>query len=509
MKPALGLLLLLAAACSKPEFPKTMLWGASIAGFQVDMGCPSLPAAECEDRQSDWYQMITHPMELADLSASVKFEAPSHGPGHWELWEQDFDRARDELGLNGFRLSLEWSRIFPAATDALQGYEALKAAADAKALEKYHAMLAGLKARGLKPLVTLNHYTLPLWIHDGVACHRDLSSCTLRGWLDAARTEAEIAKYAGFVAREFGGEVDLWATENEPFAVVLPGYLFPSSERVNPPGLAYRFDEAKQVMVALIEAHARMYDAVKAADTVDADGDGKAAEVGLVYATVPMRPRDATRPLDRKAAENLFYLYNTVFLDGVCKGNLDATLSGRATHRDDLAGRMDWIGANYYTPITVTGTESASFPTLSPLTNFDPFALMSGTLYVDDPRGLYEVAMQLHQRYALPIFITENGTAVADATDSQAKVPSWIARHVTWLGRAARDGADVRGYFYWTLMDNYEWNHGMDVRMGLYAVDPLDPMKARVKRPAVEVYRQIAELNGVPKALAEKYPAPE
>jgi beta-glucosidase/6-phospho-beta-glucosidase/beta-galactosidase len=504
-----ALLVLLLCACgSKATFPSSFLWGASIAGFQVDMGCPTLAAAECEDRGSDWYQLITNPTAFQDVAASVKFDPPAYGPGHWELWESDFDRARDDLGLNGFRLSLEWSRIFPAATDSAEGFDALKALADPKALEKYHAMLKGLKARGMKPLVTLNHYSLPTWLHDTVACHRDLSTCTARGWLDAARTEKEIAKYAGFVAQEFGGEVDLWATQNEPFAVVLPGYLLPSQERVNPPALSYRFAEAKQVIVAMIEAHAKMYDAVKAADTVDADSDGKAAEVGLVYATVPVRPKDPNKMLDVKASENVFYLYNTVFLDGVCKGDLDAELKGRGTHRDDLAGRMDWLGVNYYTPLNIVGTDTATFPTLSPLTNFDPIAL-SSIVYQDDPKGIYEMVTHIKTRYGLPVIVTENGTAVDDATDSTSKVPSFLTRHVTWLQRAARDGADVRGYFYWTLMDNYEWNHGMDIRMGLYAVDPMDSTKARTKRPAVEAYQQIVEANGVPKALADKYPAPE
>ncbi|MBL8950024.1 MAG: glycoside hydrolase family 1 protein [Myxococcaceae bacterium] len=508
MTRALGAALLMLCACGgKPPLPSDFMWGASIAGFQVDMGCPTLPAAECEDRGSDWYQLITNPRGFMAVQSSVTFQPPTHGPGHWELWEQDFDRAKNDLALDSFRLSLEWSRIFPTSTEGITGYDALKAHASQAALERYHAMFAGLKARGVKPLVTLNHYSLPLWIHDALACHTDLDTCTNKGWLDPPRIQAEIAKYAGFVAKEFGGEVDLWATENEPFAVVLPGYIFPSSERVNPPALSYKFAEAKVAMTAMIVAHARMYDAVKENDTVDADADGKPAQVGLVYATVPMRPKDPAKPLDKKAAENVFYLYNTVFLDGVCKGDLDAELSGKAVHRDDLANRMDWIGINYYTPLTITGTMTASFPTLSPLSNFDPFALM-GSTWVDDPKGLYEMAMHLKDRYGLPLIVTENGTAVEGLDDAE-KASSFLVRHVTWLQRAARDGADVRGYFYWTLIDNYEWNHGMDIRMGLWAVDPMDVTKARAKRPAVDAYRQIIDANQVPAALDQQWPSPE
>jgi beta-galactosidase len=471
------------------------------------MGCPTLSADVCEDRRSDWYQLITSPAQLQDIAGSVSFEPPSHGPGHFELYEQDFERARAELQLDAFRLSLEWSRLFPNPTDGAEGYDALRALADPAALQRYHAMFAALKARGMKPLVTLNHYTLPLWLHDGVACHQNPSTCTNRGWVDATRAVREIAKYAGFAAQEFGAEVDLWATQNEPFAVVLPGYLFPSPERVNPPGLSFRFADAKTVMMAMIEAHARMYDAVKAGDGDDADGDGQAASVGLVYSTVPMRPKDPDKPTDVRAATNVFYLYNTVFLDGVAKGDVDPTLSGQSTHRDDLAGRMDWLGVNYYTPLTITGTDSPSFPTLSPLTNFDPTALMQSA-YSDDPKGLHEMVLHVKERYGLPVYVTENGVAVDDQADSAHKAPSWIVRHLTWLRQAQLDGADVRGYFYWTLFDNYEWNHGMSVKMGLYGVDPTDATKARTARPAVGTYAEIIRANAVPETLKTQYPAP-
>ncbi len=496
-------------AGTKPQFPAGFMWGTSIAGFQVDMGCPTLDAGACEDRQSDWYQLITSPDAYGDIANSVTFEPPSHGPGHWELYEGDYDHAQNDLGLGYFRMSIEWSRIFPTATDAASDYDALKALANPDALTKYHAMFAALKAHKLKPLVTLNHYTLPLWIHDGASCHMDLSTCTVRGWLDSTRIEKEIAKYAGFVAKEFGDEVDLWATENEPFAVVLPGYLFPSAQRVNPPAVAYQYANAKVAMTTMIEAHAKMYDAVKLNDTVDADGDGTAAQVGLVYSMVPMRPADPTKPIDVKAASNVYYLYNTVFLDSVCKGDVDPDLTGHSTmHRDDLANRMDFLGINYYSPLVITGTDTATFPTLSPLTNFDPIALQAD-MYQDDPTGMYDVVTAAYTRYQIPIIITENGVQVLDATDSAKTAPSYLVRHLTWLGRAIRDGADVRGYFWWTLFDNYEWNHGMTVKMGLYAVDPLDPMKVRTARPAATTYAAITKLGAVPPSLASQYPAPD
>src|SRR5690606_37329820 len=137
---------------------------------------------------------------------------------------------------------------------------------------------AALKAQNLRPLVTLNHYTLPLWLHDGKSCHQDPFTCEDAGWLDRDRILEQIALYAGFCAREFGAEIDLWATLNEPVGVVASGFLLPSPTRTNPPGISNP-SLAVEALFAMIEGHARMYDAVHAEDVIDADGDGLAAEV--------------------------------------------------------------------------------------------------------------------------------------------------------------------------------------------------------------------------------------
>ncbi|GMV40284.1 MAG: beta-glucosidase [Myxococcales bacterium] len=481
-------------------FPAGFLFGTAVAGFQVDMGCPTLPAATCDDPNSDWYEFVMSPDMVADPSTHLSGDPVSKGPGMWELYDGDFQRAAEELGSSALRMSFEWSRVFPTATDGVEGYEALKAIASADALATYHAMLAALKVRGLKPLITLNHYTLPSWIHDAVGCHKDLDGCSPRGWLDKERTIAEIAKYAGFVAQEFGAEVDLWATENEPLAVVLPGYLMPSAERTNPPAVSLRGKEAREVAVALIEAHARMYDAVKAADTVDADGDGQASRVGLVYATAPVRAKDPGNPLDVQAAKDTEYLWNWLFLDGVCAGVLDDDADGTGEPREDLANRMDFLGINYYTRVTVEGTGVSALPDFSPLLTLNPFTLVPWEYY---PRGIYEMAMAVTERYALPIIVTENGTA--DPSDDGTQV-EFLAQMLTWLSRAIHDGAKVEGYFYWTLLDNYEWNHGMGIRMGLFAVDPDDPVKARVARKGVATFKAIATAGEVPQELLDAYP---
>ena len=498
-----ALLLLLVAGCSSSEdltFPKGFLFGSAVAGFQVEMGCPTVKPEECEDRHSDWYQFITAPSLKNDPNLFIAGDPPTAGPGFYELYPQDLDRAANELHSNALRISIEWSRIFPTRTDGVEGHDALKAIADPKGLAFYHALLDGMKQRNLTPFVTINHYSLPSWLDDAVACHQDLSTCMNKGWADQARVTHELAKYAGFLGAEFGNQVDRWATLNEPLtAVVLAGFLFPTAMRTNPPGVFLKTDEAHTALASMIEAHARMYDAVHLSDTVDADGDGVPAKVGIVYNLQAVAPADPTDAQDQQGAKNLAYLENQAFLDGVGKGDLDAKLDGNPVHRDDLANRLDFIGVNYYARTIAQGTPSSFFPQISPLLTFNPIAVQADYNY---PKGVYEV-MQFAKRYNVPLLISETGY---EDKDTGAAVP-WLVDTLVWLKRAMRDGVPIEGYFYWTLMDNYEWNHGMSIRLGLYAVDKNDPQKTRTARAAVAVYGRIAQGGKVPADLADKYPA--
>jgi beta-glucosidase/6-phospho-beta-glucosidase/beta-galactosidase len=253
----------------------------------------------------------------------------------------------------------------------------------------------------------------------------------------------------------------------------------------------------------MIEGHARMYDAVKANDTKDADGNGSLAEIGIVYPIAPAIPKNPDSVIDKRGAENVFYLNNQLFLDGVLNGTMDANIDGRpdGPARDDLKGRCDWLGINYYTRATVTGTESPSFPQFSPLSTFDPFSL---ELWDDTPQGLFDAITWAKNRYGKPMYITETGT---DAAADPEKAASWLVRYLTVTQKAQQAGADVRGFFYWSLIDNYEWNHGMAMKFGLYAVGS-DAQKTRTARSAVQAYQQITKAKDVPAELKQRYPVP-
>ncbi len=475
--------LLLATACAPQPthpYPEGFVWGSATAGFQVDMGCPTWDDAACLDTASDWYQWVTDPEIVADTNLFVSGEDVRNGPGMWELFEQDVAQMQAD-GHSGYRMSLEWSRIFPdaAAADATT-VDALEALADVDAMRRYREMFAALRAAEIAPFVTVNHYTLPLWVHDGAACNADLDTCTARGWLDADIIP-RIALFAGFCARAFGGEVDRWGTLNEPFATTLSGYLLPSADRSGPPGVR----DAEATIATIrhqIEGSAAMYDAIHAEDRVDADGDGVDAEVGLVLNMVAIIPKDTEDPRDLASVEHLDWMYHRQFLDGLTTGAWDDDLDGVwDRERDDLAGRLDFIGINYYNRVEVDGIGIALFPAI-PLLDFVP--TFSWDPY---PEGLAEVVGKA-AAYDLPIVITENGTPHLDQADTL------LVDHLVSLHAAIDAGADVRGYHYWSWVDNYEWNHGFDLRFGLYALDP--DTKARTPRPVRDVLRAAARANG-------------
>lgn len=461
---------------AQSTFPEGFQWGSATAGFQVDMGCPTWSAAECEDPHSDWYQWVTTESILSQGSLYVSGQPVSDGPGMWELFEADVSRMSDD-GLTAYRMSLEWSRLFPdgAAAQATTVAE-LAAHADPVAVARYHEMFAALAAADIAPLVTVNHYTLPLWVHDGVACHEDLDTCAASGWVDGDRMLPLITLYAAWAATEFGEEVAQWATLNEPFATTLSGYLAPGEDRSAPPGLLLSADAVVATLRHQIEAHALMYDAIH---QHDADG---VASVGVVLNMVSISPEDPDNPEDVAVVAHMDHLYHRLFLDGLTVGSWDEDLDGTFDRtRPELADRLDWIGINYYNQVTVR----AWVPLLSEIPVFDFFPTFSWDPY---PPGLADV-VSIADAYALPIVVTENGTP------HEAQSDTILEEHLTWLHAAIAAGADVRGYYYWSFVDNYEWNHGLDLRFGLYALDPTT--KARTPRPVRDRYRTIIADNGL------------
>jgi beta-glucosidase/6-phospho-beta-glucosidase/beta-galactosidase len=515
------------ATVVKP-FPEGFLWGAAISGFQSDMG-----VGAPTDAGSDWWVWVRDPANIAD--GRVSGDLPEAGPGFYDLFDTDARLARNRLRHNTLRMSIEWSRIFPTSTSGVDisggitpaVLTALDALADQAAVAHYRSVFATLRARHLEPMVTLNHFSLPLWVHEPTAI-RDAfapvdpfegdvpAGLTQAGWLDPAIVD-EFAKFAAYAAATFGDLVDLWCTINEPVVVLVSGYInFPGIGGNFPPGV-FNFAAVLEAVPQLVTAHARAYDALHAHDTTDASGDGVAVAAGVVHNMVAFHPLNPAQPLHVTGAAHADYLYNRLYLNAVTTGAFDANFDGDSDdpgeQRPDLAGRNDFIGVNYYLRSTVLsfGTPFTShiplfdfLPTFSYQTPENPGGQPCPSVCSDFgweiyPAGLREV-LTFVGSLGRPVYVTENG--IADAAD--ALRAQYIFDHLSTLHGVIADGvADVRGYLHWSLTDNFEWSSGYYPRFGLFAYDPLTG--ARTLRKGARVLRRMAFRNGIGSTLIRRY----
>lgn len=494
-------------------------WGVSSSAFQFEMGDRY---RRFIDPNTDWWVWARDPVNVA--SGRVSGDLPEDGVDYAELYMRDHELAR-RLGLNIYRITVEWSRIFPCSTrrvsvdvdvdgeglvrDVRIGEDELRALdelADQRYVEFYRRLILDLRGRGFKVIVNLHHFATPIWLHDPITVRETRGEKGPLGLADPGFV-VEFAKYAAYLAWRLGDLVDMWSTFNEPLVNVEAGLL--SEGGVFPPGILSP-ELALRAVRNIVVAHARAYDQVKRWDNVRADGDsGSTAEVGVIHNLAPVYPRG---PGDGEAAEALDYLHNRYILEAWTRGLYDEDLEGGGSRVAHLGGRLDWLGVNYYTRVVVErseprwrgipasrfrGVDGYGYSCVPGSFSRDgrPCSEMGWELY---PEGMLDV-LDLASGYGRPVYVTENG--VADSRD--ALRPLYIVSHVAAVERAAGEGVDVRAYMYWALTDNYEWSRGFSMRFGLYEVDL--ETKERRPRGSVEVYRRIVAENGVGRGLRERY----
>ncbi len=318
------------------SLPDDFHWGVAHSGFQAEGG-PGSPV----DPNSDWYRWVHDPInQLLGLTNGV----PENGPGAYVNYDTDAELAREELGMNTFRMGIEWSRIFPNSTASvdisddggvvtLEDLQALDALANEDEVQHYRDVLESLRAHGLEPMVTVTHFSLPTWVHDPITT-RVLAQLGLpapaAGWLSPT-TPVEFEKYAAYLAWKYGDQVDNWATINEPFPPVLTQFLaIPGLVPAWPPGLI-RPDLASTFLVNQAKAHVAAYDEIHAWDTTEATEGQPAAFVGFTNNMVPARPANPVNPLDVQAADAWNQTFNRWFPNAVIDGWVDANLDGIKT----------------------------------------------------------------------------------------------------------------------------------------------------------------------------------
>jgi beta-glucosidase len=469
-----------ACASETAPFPRGFKWGTATAPVQVEGGLHA----------SDWYQWESTPANATGAHAD-------DGPDEYDYFDADFALA-EGLHNNAARLGIDWSRLFPTAAS-------FPGAPDAAAVAHYHAVFASLRAHGLHPMVTLYHWSFPTYIDD--LQHQD----TVRGWLDEGVVR-QFAAFATWAATEYGGEVDDWITLNEPTNTILQGFVTgkypPERTFADTGGIANAETAARN----MIYAHAAAYDALHAADTIDADGDGQAARVSCAFHQRVWEPNDPKSAEDVAATDRVHYLSNLIWLNAMVRGDLDADFDQKLDGPNDrtgdpaLAHRLDFIGVNYYGPARVLALGSSSIGPLTGLpmlTGLDDDRPHTEYGWSIDPAG-FRVVLDELRPFGLPLEVTENG--IADAGDAQR--PRFIAEHLQVLERAIADGLDVRGYYHWSLIDNFEWAGGYCPRFGLFHVDFAAPQKTRTAGAGARAYQKIIQDRRADPSPYPPYPAP-
>ncbi len=455
-------------------FPAGFVWGTATAGFQVEKGLGA----------TDWGVFASMPGNIQGG------DQPDDGPDAFAHVDDDVARMV-ELGATGYRFSIEMARIYPTRADFDDDTPS------AEGLALYDGLLDSLAQHGVRPMVTLHHFVWPSYMSDPTqpaqpqGFERD----------DAVEVLTDFCQRMG---ARYGDRVDTWITINEPTVEAAVGYLAAKW----PPGVS-DVDRMVAVMKSQVEAHARCYDALHAADGIDADGDGVKVAVSIAKHNRVYEPADPSSDADVAAAEHSRRFWNQWFMDAIVKGDVDEDFDDAIGPNDrkgdpTLSGRADYFGLNYYGS-SIVGANALHLPYLGSqpnqlnVPNGRPKNDLRWDIY---PEGFGKVLDEAAE-YGLPIYVTENGTA--DSTDQNR--PRFLLEHALEMGKAIRRGVDVRGYFHWSLIDNFEWASGYCPRFGLYQVDFASADKARTPSAAVPVFTKLATSNHVAQAEIDATPA--
>ena len=417
-------------------FPKDFLWGCATAAYQIE-GSPLADGAG----PSTWHRFSHTPGRVAhgdtgDIACD-----------HYRRWRDDIALMK-ELGLNAYRFSIAWGRVMPEGRGRI----------NEAGIGFYDRLVDELLAAGIQPMATLYHWDLPAALDD------------CGGWLNPDIAQW-FADYASTVYRRLDDRVRLWATINEPWVIADGGYM----HGVLAPGHRSAF-EAAIAAHQLMRAHAAAVRAYRA--------EGR-HQVGLVVNIEPKHLMPGATDEDRHAQLLADAYMNRQYLDPAMRGSYPAELRevfGEAwpdwaeSEVQALKEPVDFIGLNYYTRSVVRHEPTAWPVPASPVRQTQ--ALHTETAWEFFPQGLTDTLRWITQRYGpVPLYVTENGSAFFDppsAIDGRIQDPlraHYLQAHLEAVAHAMAAGADVRGYFAWSLLDNLEWAHGYSKRFGLVHVD--------------------------------------
>jgi beta-glucosidase len=444
------------------RYPRGFKFGAATAAYQIEGGWDEDGRGE-----SIWDRFCRVPGAVAGgATGDVACD-------HYHRWREDLDLLA-AIGIESYRFSISWSRVQPAGQGAL----------NPRGLRFYRQLVEGLLERGIEPAPTLYHWDLPQALQE-------------RGGWAARDTVERFAEYARLMAAELGDVAARWVTHNEPWVIAFLGH----AEGRKAPGVR-DWPTALRVAHHLLVSHGLAIQALRA-------GTPAGTPLGITLNLHPQRPvtdseedRAATRIADGHA--------NRWFLDPVLRGAYPEDMVEHFARRfgpldcvrprdlELIAQPIDFLGVNYYFPHRV-----AADPAAEPLglRHAEPVGPLTSMGWEQDPTGLHEVLVRVREDYGdIPIAITENGAAFddGDIVDGCVEDPArveYLQGHLAALGRAIADGVDVRRYYVWSLLDNFEWEHGYGQRFGIVHVD-YDTQRRVPKRSGLWYRDHIAESRG-------------
>ncbi len=430
-------------AQAKMTFPADFLWGTATASYQV----------EGNNYNSDWWAWEQTQGNIAHDHRSAL------ACNWWENAEADLDLAA-EMGTNAHRLSLEWSRIEPEPSVFSND-----------ALDRYRQILQAMIDRDIEPMVTLHHFSNPLWLVE-------------KGDFNSEIVVEYFQRYTDRVVNSLGDLVAKWITINEPMVYFYSRYMDKAFPQPEDSGLRAGLQSLRQ----MLRCHAAAYHTIKEKYPDKPIGVAKNFPI--------FEPRPGGNRVDSWWATRLSRMFNHAWMDALQDGRIRWPI-GRGKIKN-LAGSFDFVGINYYTRFFV------KFPPGKDIVDnsWGPDALVSDGNYGEVyPYGLYRAIKQV-LRYKKPIFITENG--LPDKDDKLR--PSFILDHLRQIWQAISFCYPVMGYYHWSLIDNFEWDRGWTQRFGLIGLDP--DTQERTWRASGRLYSEICSTNTVSSDMAERY-APE
>jgi beta-glucosidase/6-phospho-beta-glucosidase/beta-galactosidase len=486
-------------SASAPSGQGSFRFGASSAATQI----------EDDNEHTDWF-VWTAPPPLGLGKGTFVGEA-----ARGKSLALEDAALLTEMNLDSYRFSMEWARIEPQ-----------RDAVSEPALAHYDRVVDELVRREIRPMVTIHHFSNPLWVDDprDAACADGPSDTNLCGWdhPDGAKEIiAELAEHARMLATRYGDRVDDWCTLNEPINYLLASY----GVGFFPPGKTLVNDAALgggdltpfiNVVRNYIAAHAAVYRAIKEADQIDADGDGVAANVGFTLSVAEWAPARGNEPSDDPediaAADRVRYVYHQLFVEALRQGAFDPDIDRSfGEPHPEWKDTLDWLGVQYYFRTGVTASPPL-IPKLDATVCFGGFNFGSclepahPTHYVPSMHyefyapGLYNILADFSARWPdLPMIVSESGIA----TEVGARRAEHVVRSLEQIARARDEGVDVRGYYHWSLTDNFEWAEGYGPRFGLYKVDYAT--FARTPTEGAHVLRDIAGARALSPTLRKRH----